>query len=65
MPAFGASGVFNLNAKQKKTTWQLVKPDGGVVMSCECKEQLEQHKTNLSQKLGVELSLVEKKLQYI
>ena len=65
MPAFGKDGIVNLNETTIKKTYQLVKPDGTVVMSCDCKEQLESHKQNLSQKLNCELNLVEKKLQLI
>jgi len=65
MPAFGKDGIVNLNETKNRITYQLVKPDGSVVMSCDCKEQLESHKENLSQKLNCELNLVEKKLQLI
>lgn len=65
MPAFGKDGIVNLNETKSRKTYQLVKPDGTVVMSCDCKEQLESHKQNLSQKLNCELNLVEKNLQLI
>lgn len=65
MPAFGKDGMVNLNETKTRKTYQLVKPDGSVVMSCDCKEQLESHKANLSQKLNCELQLVEKNLQLI
>lgn len=65
MPAFGKDGMVNLNETKTRKTYQLVKPDGSVVMSCDCKEQLESHKENLSQKLNCELNLVEKNLQLI
>lgn len=65
MPAFGKNGMMNLDGKNSKTMWQLVKPDGTVVMSCECKGQLESHKDNLSQKLDCELMLVEKNLTLV
>ena len=65
MPAFGKDGIVNLNETKSRKTYQLVKPDGSVVMSCDCKEQLESHKENLSQKLNCELNLVEKNLQLI
>ena len=65
MPAFGKNGIVNLNETKNRTTYQLVKPDGTVVMSCDCKEQLESHKQNLSQKLNTELSLKEVKIQLI
>ena len=65
MPAFGKDGIVNLNETKVKKTYQLVKPDGTVVMSCDNKDQLEMHKANLSQKFNCELNLVEKKLQLI
>lgn len=65
MPAFGKDGIVNINQSTPKKTYQLVKPDGTVVMSCDNKDQLEMHKANLSQKFNCELSLVEKKLQLI
>jgi hypothetical protein len=65
MPAFGKDGIVNINQSTPKKTYQLVKPDGTVVMSCDNKDQLEMHKTNLSQKFNCELNLVEKKLQLI
>ncbi len=65
MPAFGKDGIVNINQSTPKKTYQLVKPDGTVVMSCDNKDQLEMHKPNLSQKLNCELNLVEKKLQLI
>lgn len=65
MPAFGKDGIVNINQSTPKKTYQLVKPDGTVVMSCDFKEQLEGHKQNLSQKLNCELQLVEKTIQLI
>ena len=65
MPAFGKNGIVNLEGKGQKTMWQLVKPDGTVVMSCECKGQLESHKDNLSQKMNCELQIVEKSLSLL
>lgn len=63
MPAFGKNGMVNLNQATPTVSYQLVKPDGSVVMSCNCKEQLESHKENLSQKLGCELELREANLR--
>jgi len=65
MPAFGKDGIININQSTPKKTFQLVKPDGTVVMSCDSKSQLEMHKENLSQKLNCELTLVERKLQLV
>lgn len=59
MPAFGKEGMVNINQSAPKKNYKLVKPDGTVVMSCNCKEQLESHKQNLSQSLGCELQVVE------
>lgn len=63
MPAFGKDGIVNLNETKETETWQLIKPDGTVVMSCTNKVQLESHQKNLSQKLGVELKLEKKTLR--
>ena len=65
MPAFGKDGIVNLNQNKARETYQLVKPDGTVVMSCNDETQLEMHKQNLSQKLNCELKLVKKTLQLI
>lgn len=65
MPAFGANGIVNLNKGQPRETWQLVKDDGTVVMSCDNKAQLEMHKQNLSQKLNCNLTLTKKELHLI
>ena len=65
MPAFGKDGIVNINQSTPKETWQLVKPDGTVVMSCDNQLQLESHKQNLSQKLNCELRLVKKTIQLI
>ena len=65
MPAFGKDGIVNLEPSTPKKTFQLVKPDGTVVMSCDNRDQLEMHKANLSQKMNCELQLVERKLQLI
>lgn len=65
MPAFGKDGIVNINQSKPRETWQLVKPDGTVVMSCDNELQLESHKANLSQKLNCELQLVKKTLQLI
>lgn len=63
MPAFGKDGMVNLNKQSVKENFKLVKPDGTVVMSCNCREQLEEHKKVLSQKLNCELNIVESKLE--
>ena len=60
MPAFGKNGMFNLNQSAPKKMWAIVKPDGTAVMSCNDREQLESHLKNLSEKLGCELTVVEK-----
>lgn len=65
MPAFGKNGIVNLNGKSVKETYQLVKPDGTVVMSCDNQVQLESHKQNLSQKLNCELQIKKVTLQCI
>jgi len=65
MPAFGKNGIVNLNGKSAKETYQLVKPDGTVVMSCDNQVQLESHKQNLSQKLNCELQIKKVTLQCI
>lgn len=65
MPAFGKDGIVNLNKPQVKETYQLVKPDGTVIMSCDNEIQLESHKQNLSQKLNCELKIIKKTLQLI
>ena len=65
MPAFGKNGIVNLNDKSVKETYQLVKPDGTVVMSCDNQVQLESHKQNLSQKLNCELQIKKVTLQCI
>lgn len=65
MPAFGKDGMVNLNQNKSRETYQLVKPDGTVVMSCNDETQLEMHRQNLSQKLNCELKLVRKTLQLI
>ena len=65
MPAFGKNGIVNINQSEMRETWQLVKPDGTVVMSCDNELQLESHKQNLSQKLNCELKLVKKTIHLI
>lgn len=65
MPAFGKDGIVNINQSRPRETYQLVKPDGTVVMSCDNEVQLESHKQNLSQKLSCELTLVKKTLNLI
>jgi len=65
MPAFGPNGIVNINQSKTRETWQLVKPDGTVVMSCDNEMQLESHKANLSQKLNCELKMVKKTLNLI
>ena len=65
MPAFGKDGMVNLNQNKSRETYQLVKADGTVVMSCNDETQLEMHRQNLSQKLNCELKLVKKTLQLI
>ena len=65
MPAFGKNGIVNIEQSKTRRTFQLVKPDGTVVMSCDDKAQLEMHKDNLSQKMNCELNLVERNLQLI
>ena len=65
MPAFGKDGIVNINQSRPRETYQLIKPDGTVVMSCDNETQLESHKQNLSQKLNCELTLVKKTLNLI
>ena len=65
MPAFGKDGIVNINQSRPRETYQLVKSDGTVVMSCDNEAQLESHKQNLSQKLNCELTLVKKTLNLI
>lgn len=65
MPAFGKDGIVNINQSRPRETYQLVKPDGTVIMSCDNEAQLESHKQNLSQKLNCELTLVKKTLNLI
>lgn len=63
MPAFGKNGIVDLNGKQVKESYQLVKPDGTVVMSCDNEMQLASHQQNLSQKLNCELQIKKVTLQ--
>ena len=65
MPAFGKNGIYNLNNSSVKKMYKIVKSDGTVVMSCDCKEQLESHIQNLSQKLNCELKLIETDMKCI
>ena len=65
MPAFGKEGIVNINPVQSRKTYQLVKPDGQVVVTSNNKEQVENQKKSLSQELKCELSLVEKDVHLI
>lgn len=65
MPAFGKEGIVNINPVQSRKTYQLVKPDGQVVVASSDKKQIEDRKESLSQELKCELSLVEKDIHLI
>lgn len=65
MPAFGKEGIVNINPVQPRKTYQLVKPDGQVVVTSSDKKQIEDRKKSLSQELKCELSLVEKDVHLI
>ena len=51
MPAFGKNGIVNINPAEPKTTWQLVKPDGTVVMSG-LQHEVESAKDSMSKQLN-------------
>lgn len=54
MPAFGKNGIVNVG--KTETTWQLVKPDGTVVMSG-LQKDIESAKEKLSQELNCQLTM--------
>jgi hypothetical protein len=53
MPAFGKNGIVNIK-NEPETTWQLVKPDGTVVMSG-LQKDVESAKERLSNELNCQL----------
>ena len=55
MPAFGKNGIVNIKS-EPETTWQLVKPDGTVVMSG-LQKDVESAKEKLSQELNCQLTM--------
>jgi hypothetical protein len=55
MPAFGKNGIVNIK-NEPETTWQLVKPDGTVVMSG-LQKDVESAKEKLSQELNCQLTM--------
>lgn len=55
MPAFGKNGIVNIKG-EAETTWQLVKPDGTVVMSG-LQKDVESAKEKLSQELNCQLTM--------
>ena len=56
MPAFGKNGIVNINQNEPQTVWQLVKPDGTVVMSG-LQKDVESAKESLSQQLNCQLTM--------
>ena len=56
MPAFGKNGIVNINQNEPQTVWQLVKPDGTVVMSG-LQKDVESAKESLSQQLDCQLTM--------
>ena len=56
MPAFGKNGIVNINQNEPQTIWQLVKPDGSVVMSG-LQKDVESAKESLSQQLNCQLTM--------
>lgn len=56
MPAFGKNGIVNINPAEPKITWQLVKPDGTVVMSG-LQHEVESAKDSMSKQLNCELTI--------
>ena len=56
MPAFGKNGIVNINQNEPQTVWQLVKPDGTVVMSG-LQKDVESAKESLSQQLNCQLTV--------
>lgn len=56
MPAFGKNGIVNINQNEPQTIWQLVKPDGTVVMSG-LQKDVESKKESLSQQLNCQLTI--------
>ena len=55
MPAFGKNGIVNIKG-EPETTWQLVKPDGTVVMSG-LQHEVESAKDSMSKQLNCELTI--------
>ena len=55
MPAFGKNGIVNIK-NEPETTWQLVKPDGTVVMSG-LQHEVESAKDSMSKQLNCELTI--------
>ena len=55
MPAFGKNGIVNIK-NEPEITWQLVKPDGTVVMSG-LQKDVESVKEKLSQELNCQLTI--------
>lgn len=56
MPAFGKNGIVNINQNEPQTVWQLVKPDGTVVMSG-LQKDVESAKENMSKQLNCQLTV--------
>ena len=56
MPAFGKNGIVNINQNEPQTVWQLVKPDGTVVMSG-LQKDVESAKESMSKQLNCQLTM--------
>lgn len=56
MPAFGKNGIVNINQNEPQTVWQLVKPDGTVVMSG-LQKDVESAKESMSKQLNCQLTV--------
>lgn len=56
MPAFGKNGIVNINQNESQTIWQLVKPDGTVVMSG-LQKDVESAKESMSKQLNCQLTM--------
>lgn len=57
MPAFGKNGVNDLRKNSERKVWNIVDPDGKVLMVCNNKEQAASHRKSLSQMMNKELSV--------
>ena len=63
MPAFGKDGIKNLNQSVEKDVWEIVNPEGKVLMVCDTQAQAASHQQSLSQKCGKELTIRQGKLK--